>query len=302
LKYDVFICYKQNTAKDYALALKNGLKEILQITAFLDDDDIPKRFRGTDKWWEFRDQAIRDCSTFLMIVTHGFEKSVQIKKEITLALEKEREFMCLRYRKLPSDIPIELLMKKRINLNSYLQIPFSTPEELLRGVLDNLEKPMPKMAKETPLAARQLPAEERLAFPLVHFDITQAVQSSSTIKRILPNVGFNMRSWSDLPIMAKVEARVLLGGKDLGLVRGSQRGGKYVGYYDGRTLWNLNPYNMVFGNFNIPSICAKTDEDLRIEVQVTLADTSGRRHKLLPVSWTFMRNRNDWFFEPTGDC
>lgn len=300
MEYRVFICYKQSTAEDYALSLRMGLEEF-QISAFLDIKDIPKTFKGTDKWWEYRDQAIRDCSIFLMIVTRGFERSREIKKEITLALDEKREFMCLRRRNLTTDMPIDL-MKKHINLEDYQQIPFETSAELLRSVLDNLAEPKQKKAERTPTSVRQLSAEEKRRFPLVHFNITQAVQNNPRIKRNLPNVGFNMRSWNDSPLMAKVEAGVFLSGKDLGLVKGSRRGGKYMGYYDGNTLWNLNPYAMVFGNFNVPKICAKTDENLRIEVRVTLIDMDGRQHKLLPVSWTFMRNRNDWFFEPAGDC
>ena len=158
------------------------------------------------------------------------------------------------------------------------------------------------MTEKIPLSISQHIAEKVSRFPIVHFKITQAVQNNPMIKRNIPNVGFNIRSWNDSPIKAKVKARVFLGDKDLGLIKGSRRSGKYMGYYDGKTLWNLNPYQVVFGNFNVPEICVNTDEDLRIEIRVTLLDIKGQEHELLPVSWTFMRNKNAWFFEPTGDC
>lgn len=300
MKYDVFICYRQNTAKDYALHLWEGLKEY-QITAFLDIKDIPKTFKeGTDKWRSCRDQAIIDCRIFLMIVTRGFESSPEIQKEIALAINEKKEFMCLRYRILSPEIPIDLLMKSHINLEEYQQIPFDTQEELLRSVLDNLLEPTKRM--ERPPSIKQPPAEEKRPFPLVHFTITQAVQNNPMVKRKLPNVGFNIRNWNDSPIRARVKARVFLGGKDLGLVKGSYRGGKYMGYYDGKVLWNINPYTLFFGNFSVPRICAETDQDLIIEVNVDLIDIDGRKYRLLPVSWTFMRDKNDWFLEPTGDC
>jgi len=176
----------------------------------------------------------------------------------------------------------------------------AAPEELLRNVLDNLLEP--KHGIERVPSIVQPPAEEQRRFPLVHFNITQAVQNNPMIKRRLPNVGFNIRNSSDSPVRAKVKARVFLGSRDLGLVEGSQRGGKYMGYYDGKILWNLNPYTIFFGNFSVPKICAETDENLRIEVSVTLIDIDGQEHKLLPVSWTFMRDKNDWFLEPAGDC
>ena len=300
MKYEAFICYKQNTGKDYALHLWEGLRE-RQITAFLDIKDIPRKFKeGTDKWRACRDQAIIDCRTFLMIVTRGFDSSLEIQKEIALAIKEKKEFMCLRRRILSPDIPIDLLMKKHINLEDYQQIPFDTPEELLRNVLDNLLEP--KHGIERVPSIVQPPAEEQRRFPLVHFNITQAVQNNPMIKRKLPNVGFSIRNSSDSPIRAKVKARVFLGSRDLGLVEGSQRGGKYMGYYDGKTLWNLNPYTLFFGNFSVPKICAEINENLRIEVSVTLIDIDRQEHKLLPVSWTFMRDKNDWFLEPTGDC
>lgn len=300
MKYEVFICYKQKTAKDYAFHLWEGLKE-LQITAFLDIKDIPKTFKeGTDKWRSCRDEAIIDCRIFLMIVTRGFESSPEIKEEITLAIKEKKELMCLRRRILSPDIPIDLLMKRHIDLEEYQQIPFDTPEELLRSVLGNLFEPKQKMERLPSI--KQPLAEEKRRFPLVHFNITQAVQNNPMVKRTLPNVGFNIRNWSDSPIRAKVKTRVFLGGKDLGLVKGSHRGRKYMGYYDGKALWNLNPYVILFGNFNVPKTCTETDQNLRIEVSVNLIDIDGQEHKLLPVSWTFMRDKNDWFLEPTGDC
>ncbi len=300
MKYRVFICYKKTTAEDYALSLRMALEEF-RISAFLDVRDIPKRFKGTGKWWEYRDQAIRDCETFLMIVTRGFKRSHEIIREITLALDEEKEFMCLRRRNLKTDIPIDL-PKKDINLRDFQQIPFETRGELLRSVLDNLIEPKQKMIEKAPAPIKKPLVEEERRFPLVYFNITQIVRNDPRLKRNLPNVGFNMRNWNDSPIMAKVEGKVFLGDKNLGLVTGSRRGGKYIGYYDGNTLWNLNPYAMVFGNFNVPKICAKTDENLRIEVRVTLIDMDERQYELLPVSWTFMRNVNDWFFEPAGGC
>lgn len=301
MKHEVFICYKRRTAGDYAISLKEGLEEF-RITAFLDIKDIPTKFKGTDKWQNCIDQAIIDCSTFLMIVTRGFEKSPDIQREIASALKEKKDFICLRRRNIPRDIPIEYLQKKRINLKDYQQIPFSTPEELLRSALDNLIAPEQKAVKETPPAIKQLPAEEERRFPLVHFNITQAIRNNPKFKRNLPDVGFNMRSWNDIPIMARVKARVFLGKEDLGLVKGYRRAGKCMGYYDGKTVWNLNPYQIVFGHFNVPRICATSDEILRIKLEVTLIEIDGREHNLLPVGWTFLRNKNAWFFEPTGDC
>jgi hypothetical protein len=295
LKYEVFICYRENTAKDYALHLWEGLR-VYQHTAFLNIRDIPTRFsEGSEKWRARINDAITNCEVFLMIVTQGFENSPEIQREIDFAIKQNRKFMCLRHRYLPENITIKSL----INLEEYQQIPFEKPEELLREVLHNLE--LEKAIETATPIKPPLQKEEKRRFPLVHYYITQAVQDNPLFKRSLPNVGFNIRNLGDSPIRARVKARVFLGSKDLGLVKGGERGGKYMGYYDGKVLWNLNPYTLFFGNFSVPKICAETDENLRIEVNVILIDIDGQKHKLLPVGWTFMRDKNDWFLEPTGD-
>lgn len=300
MEYRVYICYKRNTAEDYALHLWEGLNEF-EINAFLDINDIPKTFKGTDAWWERRDQAIRDCTIFLMIVTPGFERSTEIKKEMSLADKKNKDFMCLRHKKLPPNIPIDYGGKHR-NLIHWEQITFEHKAELLRKVFFELPRPKRKMAVKPPPPSKLPPIEEKRGFPLVHFNITQVIRNILAFKRKLPNVGFNIRNWSDSPIKARVKARVFLGGEDLGLIKGSVRGGKYMGYYDGKKVWNLNPGIIVFGNFNVPKRCTETDQNLRIKVSVTLIDIDRKKYKLLPVSWTFMRNENAWFLEPTSDC
>jgi len=202
---------------------------------------------------------------------------------------------------LPPNVQTALLLQN-VELRDLQQTPFSTPAELLRSVLKHYNEPKPEPMKKIPPPMTQPTAKEKSPFPLIHFTITQAVANNPMVKRKLPNVGFNISNSGDSPIRAKVKARVFLGSRDLGLVEGSKRGGKYMGYYDGKLLWNLNPYTLFFGNFSVPKICAETDEDLRIEVSVTLIDVDGQKHKLLPVGWTFMRDNNDWFSEPTGDC
>lgn len=300
MKYEVFICYRQDTGDDFASRLWNGLKD-RDISAFLDVEDIPKRYKGTDKWREFRNQAICDCNVFLMIVTDGFEKSDEIRKEIVLANAEERDFMCMIEKGLPPNVQTTLL-HQNVELRDLQQIPFSTPGELLRSVLKNYNEQKQEAMEEIPLPMTQPTAEEKRPFPLVHFRITQAVANNPMVRRKLPSVGFNIGNSGDSPIRAKVKARVFLGSRDLGLVKGRKRGGKYMGYYDGKVLWNLNPYTILFGNFSVPEMCTKTDENLRIEVSVTLVEVDGQEHKLLPLSWTLMRDKNGWFLEPAGDC
>jgi len=300
MPFDVFICYKRHSADDLAERLRDALIES-DISAFVDSIDIPTEFESTEKWWQFRNQAINDCKTFLMIVTAGFERSPRIIEELKLARRYRRKFMVFRWKNLKSDITINLGTEV-LNLQELQQIPFSTLGELVRNFFDNYPRLNQKTAREATLQipSSKSPLKEKPT-PIVHYQITQAIRNTS-LKRLLPDVGFNIRSWNDYPLRAKVQTRVFLGDKDLGLVKGSKRGGKYLGYYDGQTKWNLNPYVQFFGHFSIPEECTKSDESLTIEVRVVLEDLDGHIFEYLPVGWTYMRDINDWFYEPTGNC
>lgn len=290
MKYKVFICYRQNTAKDFALHLWEGLREYDYAT-FLDIKDIPTRFReGTEKWRACRNAAITNCEIFLMVITRGFENSSEIQNEIDFAIKQRKELMCLRHAHLPAN----MIVKPLANLGEYQQIPFETPEGLLREVLYNIERAQAiPLAPSTPTPIRQFPeTEQTRPYPLVHFYVTQQVQNNPKFKRKLPNVGFNIRNLGNSPIKARIKARVYIGDKSLGLVKGG-------GYYNAKTLWNLNPSVIIFGNFNIPKSAAESSTRLRIKVSATLFDTTGIGYTLLPVSWTFKKDKNDWILEPT---
>lgn len=117
-------------------------------------------------------------------------------------------------------------------------------------------------------------------------------------RRTLPVVGFNIRNKGTtfLPIQARVEVRVILDEKDLGYVQS--------GFYNGKTLWNLNPQGTFYGNFSIPKECVTSKKKLELEVRVTLLDPYGRSHKLLPACYCYVRenaHKHDyWYLDPTS--
>jgi len=303
MQYEVFICYKRNSADDLAERLRDALKEY-EISAFVDTFDIPKEYKLTEKWWQYRDSAITNCSTFAMIVTQGFERSSDIIKEISLASDRQRRFVCFRWANLKPEILIDLGDQK-LNTKDIEQIEFSTPAELVRRFFDCYERQHPRESKEVSVHATKpqpTPTSKENPPPLVHYGITQSIQNTE-YKRKLPDVGFYIRSWHPHPVKARVKARIILDGKDLGMEKGEYRNGKYVGYYNGQTEWNLNPYTIVFGHFSIPQECVESVEKnktLTIEVRVTLEDQNGQVFDYLPVAWTYIRESNVWFFEPVN--
>jgi len=133
-EYQFFICYTRDSAEDLALHLWNGLEK-REISAFLDLKNIPKKAKNIE-WWKFRDDALRNSATVILIITHGFEKSEEVKKEISLALDEDKDFLLLRYSDLDKNV-IVVLKDKEVNLGEYNQIVFDTKEELLRKVLSS---------------------------------------------------------------------------------------------------------------------------------------------------------------------
>jgi arsenate reductase-like glutaredoxin family protein len=212
MKYNVFICYKRQPADELAKRLKEALGDY-DISAFVDYIDIPKKYKSTDKWWDYRDQAIHDCGTFAMIVTVGFEKSPEIAKEIKLARDENKRLMYFRWSNLEPDLVINL-GDETLNTKDWEQIEFSEAGELVRKSFDNYreeEVKAPKTRKEEVIQFMLTsPPSQQKRPPLVHFEITQSIRNT-TIRRKLPDIGFNIRNWSDHPIRAWVKARVILG-------------------------------------------------------------------------------------------
>jgi hypothetical protein len=55
---------------------------------------IPAKYKFHEEWNEIRDQAIRECKTFVMIVTWLFESSPEIINEINLVKQyKDKDFL-----------------------------------------------------------------------------------------------------------------------------------------------------------------------------------------------------------------
>ena len=130
--------------------------------------------------------------------------------------------------------------------------------------------------------------------PPIHFEITQVVRNNPKLPlRKFPDVGFKISHLGDsLPVRVKVEARTILEGKDLGLIKVGH------GYYSGEASWNLNPRTITFGHFTVLKECEDSAKDLKIEVRVKIIDECDREHRYLPHCWTYVRKHNYWFLEP----
>lgn len=147
--FDIFICHKKSSGKDFADHLKAGLEELGYHT-FLDSKDIPKVTDGRQEWIEIRDQALRESHTFILIITSGFDLSQEVRNELKEARSLgNKQFIYFRHRDLGRKIIVDLENEK-VDLGRQEQVSFETKEELLRlahGIL--LKFPPPKNSNKT---------------------------------------------------------------------------------------------------------------------------------------------------------
>jgi TIR domain len=146
--FDVFICHKKSSGKDFAEHLKAGLEE-LGYHSFLDSKDIPKVTDGRLEWIQIRDQALRESHSFILIITPGFDLSQELKNELKQArAQSNKQFIYFRHRDLGRKIIVDLENEK-VDLGRQEQVSFETKEELLRlahGILLKFS-PLPALNK-----------------------------------------------------------------------------------------------------------------------------------------------------------
>ncbi len=129
--FNVFLCYKKSSAKDFADHLKVGLEE-LGLRTFLDSKDIPMMVDGQVEWAKIRDQALQESKIFILIMTPGFELSSELVKELNMARKQGgKEFVYFRHRNMGRKIVVQL-ENEALDIGKQEQVSFETKEELLR--------------------------------------------------------------------------------------------------------------------------------------------------------------------------
>ncbi len=129
--FDIFLCHKKSSGKDFADHLKSGLEELGYHT-FLDSKDIPKMTDGEQEWIQIRDKALSDSKVFILLITPGFDLSPEVLKEIRIAREiGGKRFLYFRHRDLGRKIILNLEGEK-VDLGRQEQVSFENKEELLR--------------------------------------------------------------------------------------------------------------------------------------------------------------------------
>jgi hypothetical protein len=129
--FDVFLCYKKSSAKDFADHLKAGLEELGYHT-FQDSKDIPMITGNEEKWDQIRDNALLESRVFILLMTPGFELSTEVVKELNMARKAgDKKFIFFRIRSMGRRFSIKL-DNEVFETGKQEQVSFETKEELLR--------------------------------------------------------------------------------------------------------------------------------------------------------------------------
>jgi len=137
--FDVFLCYKKSSGKDFADHLKAGLEE-LGFHTFLDSKDIPQITAKCEQWDQIRDKALIESPVFILLMTPGFELSSEVVKELSMARKiGDKKFIFFRIRSMGRKFLIKLDTEV-FETGKQEQVSFETKEELLRLAHDILFK------------------------------------------------------------------------------------------------------------------------------------------------------------------
>jgi hypothetical protein len=120
--FDVFLCYKKSSGKDYADHLKTGLED-LGLHTFVDTEE---------GWACSRDKALEESKYFVLIMTPGFDLSREVTNEIGMARKQtNKTFIYFRHRSMGRNIVVNL-ENDSLDIGKLEQVSFETKEELLR--------------------------------------------------------------------------------------------------------------------------------------------------------------------------
>lgn len=140
--FQVFLCYKKSSAKDFADHLKAGLEE-LGLHTFIDSKDIPRIVEGQEEWTRFRDKALEESKFFVLIMTPGFHLSTEVVKEIDMARKQvNKTFIFFRHRNMGRKIVVNFA-NDSLDIGKLEQVSFESQEELLRLAVNLLPCPKP---------------------------------------------------------------------------------------------------------------------------------------------------------------
>lgn len=181
------------------------------------------------------------------------------------------------------------LIKKAVSKGEILKIPLHD-----RTVIYGLPEFGPPTEAFTSQSKNIYPKMSYEVTQRITIDFQNGIYMPPSYDRRLPTVGFNIINKNEFPIKARIKIRMILGGKNKGLIPDPK------GYYNGKTVLPFDPVpdGLQNGSFSVLKQCADTDKELTLQVSILATDPSGGNRALSPKSWTYDRKENCWFLEP----
>jgi hypothetical protein len=156
-------------------------------------------------------------------------------------------------------------------------------KKAIRDCLDNPDKPDSRVLDILPGRL-----SSHLA-PPISFNVLPVYYENDQ-----PRTSFIITNLGPLPAKVKITVRAFLGKKDIGLIRDA------MGYYSGQTKWNLDAGFQFRGNFALRKEAIESKAKLRLEVKTTVFDIHDQPHEKLPLCFTYVKDKNYWYTEPTS--
>lgn len=132
----IFISYSHYDAADFADHVHQTFSS--RYSVFLDKSSI----RGGEKWRKMISDHIAECDLFILIVTWNSLKSVEVTKELLLAIENKKFIIPCKYRSIRWE-DIKWPEIERTNLSGLQYVEFKTSSELVRELEAIIEAEVP---------------------------------------------------------------------------------------------------------------------------------------------------------------
>jgi hypothetical protein len=136
--YDFFISYYSGTGSILAKYLKEHAKDFGR-NAFFDNEDIDRSIREeTDEWRSQIDEAIEKSENFVLIMTLGFQKRHEIRRELKKAFDKGTNVLLFKKEGLDAQELIMRIDNETIDFSRKEYTSFTNECDLLTKVEEAL--------------------------------------------------------------------------------------------------------------------------------------------------------------------
>jgi len=221
-------------------------------------------------------------------------KDFNIKDKIK-CLQWCQRHCCLCEKNCGMDIEIaHISANKKIGVNKIENaIPLCYECHAKTGHYNSIHPRGNKYTEKELIASRDQIYEKytRHLVPPIDFKMTQTIPGT-TLKRQFPLLGFEINHIGNtLPVRVLVNLVMFLGNNKLATLGG---------LYGEQIHWNLNPHTI----FNLPITASKqiqnSDKWLKIKIYIKVIDQYERQHQLLPMTFIYNKNDNEWWPDPQG--